>query len=142
MPRMKTWDDELLPASGALLANCRFGTTWSSSVVSNTCRSVNASPENTDTAIGVSWRFSSKRRAVTMTSSSALDGADGACAPTSNGMTLATAPKLRTCARRACMFMSLCCPGRVDRQRRHQNDLAPERAEPLVEVRGHGVNGV
>jgi hypothetical protein len=30
MPRMKMADDALFPASGALLENCRLGTTWSS----------------------------------------------------------------------------------------------------------------
>ena len=45
MPRMNTCEEELLPASGALLANCRFGTTWSSTSVVNTWRSSSASPD-------------------------------------------------------------------------------------------------
>ena len=69
MPRMNTCEEELLPASGALLANCRFGTTWSSTSVENICRSSSAAPESAVIEIGVVCRFSSTLRAVTMISS-------------------------------------------------------------------------
>src|SRR5688572_25041075 len=69
MPRMNTCEEELLPASGALLANCRFGTTWSSISVLNTWRSSSAVPLIAVIAMGVRCRFSATLRAVTMTSS-------------------------------------------------------------------------
>jgi hypothetical protein len=75
MPRMNTCDEELLPASGALFANCRLGTTWSSISVLNTCRSWSAVPLIAVIAIGVRCRFSATLRAVTMTSSRPCDSA-------------------------------------------------------------------
>ena len=69
MPRMNTCEDELLPASGALLANCRFGTTWSSTSVEKICRSSSATPDSAVIEIGVLCRFSSTLRAVTVISS-------------------------------------------------------------------------
>src|SRR5688572_5799667 len=80
MPRMNTCEELLLPASGALSANCRFGTTWSRTLVLNTCRSASASPENAEMAMGVSCRFSCTLRAVTMISSSVPESELALCA--------------------------------------------------------------
>ena len=54
MPRMKIAEDALLPASGALLENCRLGTTWSSASVRKICRSSSDSADRAVIAMGVS----------------------------------------------------------------------------------------
>jgi hypothetical protein len=115
MPRMNTCEEELLPASGALLANCSLRNHRSSTSVRNTCRSSSAAPVSAVMAMGVFCRSSCTLRAVTMISSrptascswANADGANAAVAAMASAWLMAIASGLNCCFDCGLVFMVL-----------------------------------